>query len=601
MKRQLFIIGLLTVLLFIPLAAWAALVGKITNLEGRMDITPPGKVAVTAKIGDPVSVGDIIRTKSKSKCEITFSDGNVIRLAEETRLRISEYMLKDRQQYSTFNLFRGKVRSIVKKLEEQRDVNDFLKYEIFTTTFAVGVRGTDFIAFYQAGVSGATFAEGTGYGYSINRPQEIREITAGQTMIVTSPDIPPFVRPATTDEIGKHMKDTTPSEKPKGEGEKGKEDTKPKAAPATAEAKTDVGTTDPTLSQISPATPKAKTDVGTTDPTLSQTLSAATAISVISAPPPPTIALSDITYENIRNSDGSLKNPYPTNYESRQTFYQSVPGTSIYVGTDHQELYFTGSGSSWTSNLKVTFGGIIINLPANTFDNAVKIDYYVNGNLTRTHYVFSPFIVTNDGTMQATTAGASVNWVNATTGVFGLAWTGAFDPISKVWQMVGIGGGMDTGTFLNMAATTDGQTALSKLNIPSIQVGQADFTGSAGSAGNSISYNVTGMKFFSYSTGGAPRLWATGSITGSYDVSSSPSGLPLSVNLKGGNYINASGLSATATDQLWDTTNHKWGGAIIGTGTVNSNLINFRGGAAGTLSGGPTGKFSGTGSGIATP
>ncbi|MCX7635502.1 MAG: hypothetical protein N2Z74_07140, partial [Syntrophales bacterium] len=55
------------VLLVMPLAAIAAPVGKITSIEGNVDITRAGQAAVRASVGDPVNQGDILRAKSKSK------------------------------------------------------------------------------------------------------------------------------------------------------------------------------------------------------------------------------------------------------------------------------------------------------------------------------------------------------------------------------------------------------------------------------------------------------------------------------------------------------------------------------------------------------
>jgi len=80
------------------LVAFAAIVqaapaGKVTNLEGRADLTMPGKPARALSIGDAVSVGDIIRTKSGSKLEVTWIDGGIIRLSENSRLKVTEYTL----------------------------------------------------------------------------------------------------------------------------------------------------------------------------------------------------------------------------------------------------------------------------------------------------------------------------------------------------------------------------------------------------------------------------------------------------------------------------------------------------------------------------
>jgi len=144
------------------------------------------------------------------------TDGNVIRLAEITRLRITEYMVGAGQQRAAMNLFRGKVQSVVKAIGVVRGS----RYEVQTPTAVVGVRGTNFFAFHQAGVTGAIFKEGTGYGYSLNRPQEVVTINPGQAMVVVDPNRPPAVRSATPQELDAHTRDTVPSERPKEEGKK---------------------------------------------------------------------------------------------------------------------------------------------------------------------------------------------------------------------------------------------------------------------------------------------------------------------------------------------------------------------------------------------
>src|SRR3990172_1959440 len=116
MKRKSIIISLLALLLIFPTLAQAAPVGKFTSVEGNVDVTAPGKEAVPANLGDPLNVGDIIRTKSKSKCEVAFIDGSILRLAESTRLRVSEFTLEKERRNSIFNLFRGKIQNIVKAL-----------------------------------------------------------------------------------------------------------------------------------------------------------------------------------------------------------------------------------------------------------------------------------------------------------------------------------------------------------------------------------------------------------------------------------------------------------------------------------------------------
>lgn len=204
-KLNLIHVFVLAILLFLPLTSPAAPLGKITQIEGSVDITRTGQAAVTAVVGDPVNQGDILRAKSKSKAEVTFNDGNILRLAEGTRVRITQYDNRENQK-SYLDLFRGKTQSVIKTLQKGS------AFEIHTPTAVAGVRGTTIISFFIKGVSGALFKDGGGYGYNRKMPGDVKAIAPGQAMIVTGPDQPPIVKPATSDEIQKHLLDTTPAQ-----------------------------------------------------------------------------------------------------------------------------------------------------------------------------------------------------------------------------------------------------------------------------------------------------------------------------------------------------------------------------------------------------
>lgn len=206
----------------------AAPAGKATNIDGRVDITPPGQSAKALAIGDTVNVGDVVRTKSASKCEITWADGSIARLAENSRLKVTEFMLTKENRSVSFNLFRGKMHNIVSSITSLFGAKGSSKYEVHTPTSVCGVRGTKFFVYHHEGVSGALFTEGKGYGYSKGRPDAVKSITPGRMMIVTSANKPPRLRDASQGEVNKFLTDTTLSEKKKDskkDGEdKGKND-----------------------------------------------------------------------------------------------------------------------------------------------------------------------------------------------------------------------------------------------------------------------------------------------------------------------------------------------------------------------------------------
>ncbi len=192
-KQMAIIIGLLT--LFIPATGFCEPVGKVTSVEGRVDVTRSGKPAESVESGTDLHVGDIIRTKSKSRASVQFADGSTLRIAQETRLEITEFLAGKKQTKGILNLFRGKIFSAVKKTGRLFGKARKNRFEVRTPTAVVGVRGTEFITYHQQDISGAVFKEGSGYCYSRNLPDAIRFIQAGQAMTVASAYRPPAIRP----------------------------------------------------------------------------------------------------------------------------------------------------------------------------------------------------------------------------------------------------------------------------------------------------------------------------------------------------------------------------------------------------------------------
>jgi len=186
------------------------------------------------------------------------------------------------------------------------------------------------------------------------------------------------------------------------------------------------------------------------------------------------------------------------------------------------------------------------------------------------------------------------------------------------FQMVAMGPWIETGKFLDMVNTNP--TALTNLNIPCVNVGTANITGSAGDTGswtsNALAISMDDVKFFSYSSGNAPKIWATGSVGGQFG--GNPVDLVGGVALKIGTET-----VATFTAKQWtNADNGKWLGQINGNGANSFNLTapvapanpldRFagnvkidRGAAAGSVNttwvSGTAGAFSGTAAGVAKP
>ena len=206
---------ILCLLMIFAAVAVAAPAGKVTNLEGRADLTMPDKPAKALFIGDTVSVGDIIRTKSASKLEVTWIDGSIARLSENSRLKVTEFTVGTKKRSTILSLFRGKVQNIVTGTTKLFGAQDGSKYEVHTPTSVCGVRGTTFFNYYENGVSGALFTEGNGYMYSKGQPGAVKPIAPGLLMLVTNANKPPMAKPAKPGDATKLYNATNPSEKKK--------------------------------------------------------------------------------------------------------------------------------------------------------------------------------------------------------------------------------------------------------------------------------------------------------------------------------------------------------------------------------------------------
>ncbi len=146
MKFKVFLAAVMVVMVLVvasPSGASAEVVGRLTQVDGRVDLLKGGKLPATPlKLGDNVESGDVLRSKSLSKAQVTFIDNSVITLSPESRLAIDDYQFEPAKQKrnAVFTLFQGLAHVVVNKLYKV-DEPDFV---IKTQTAITGVRGTDF-------------------------------------------------------------------------------------------------------------------------------------------------------------------------------------------------------------------------------------------------------------------------------------------------------------------------------------------------------------------------------------------------------------------------------------------------------------------------
>lgn len=603
-------------MLFSPNPLFAQVVGELTQVSGRVDVTSPGGNAIVASTGDSISQQDIVRTKSDGRAEITFTDGSIVRVAPGSRIGISEYRIGDEgRSQGRLSLFRGKVRSLVSGVGGflgRRDRGDF---EVNTPTMVSGVRGTDFFVYYQRGISGAIFKEGEGYGYNVNYPDQQKKISAGEAMLVYSARSLPTLRPVAPFEIGLHVESTRPSA-PKEEEEGG-------GLPPGEQGPGDPG-------QGGIPDPRRGPDAGERGPMARGP--GGPRMNIFDMGPPREIreTMREFSYTiDIESFDAEEGTFYTIGVDAAGRAGIRIPGVgliplstgtglsesdikdqqksfwSLYVGDTagiFSSLAGSGgqiflspmvrevnrlSGESWTLE-NLYYSGTYVPFKENTFDDwSLLLDYEEK---EMRQFVAIQGSKWSQGAVAGNETSAWVNWQDCITGVGGGDLSGAYSPANNAWQATGRRVSMRTENFLEMASTRPDD--LAKLNIPAIEVGRAALTGS----GNHLTVHLPEVAFFAYSTAAPPRLWAAGEVAGAFtDTPQIGTPVPLS----------GDGLQADFVLQSWGA--EKWNASIDnGTGTLSridgtpNRAIRFQGAGAGDIDAGAK-TFSGTGAGIVIP
>jgi hypothetical protein len=142
--RQVLISGWVTLALMVIFSTFAGaeVVGRVTQLEGRVDLLKGGKLpAVALKVNDTVEPGDVVRTKSLSKAQITFIDESLLTLSQEARIAIEAFKFEPVQgkRHAVLEIFQGLALAVVNKILKAEEPDFIIK----TQTAVVGVRGTE--------------------------------------------------------------------------------------------------------------------------------------------------------------------------------------------------------------------------------------------------------------------------------------------------------------------------------------------------------------------------------------------------------------------------------------------------------------------------
>ena len=185
--------------------AFAGEIGKVTAIEGKVDILQPGQSeARPVEEGAALSVGDIIRTKSASKVEITFADNTVVKIAEKTRIEIKDYQLdaQGKRIAAVLNIERGKIRAIVSKSAAK---DNFI---VNTPNASGSVKGTDLYVIYQKSSTAVVVLDGKVSVANSSLPDKSIEIASGDTTVISSDQPPTATRSLLAMEKKSHEADT---------------------------------------------------------------------------------------------------------------------------------------------------------------------------------------------------------------------------------------------------------------------------------------------------------------------------------------------------------------------------------------------------------
>ncbi|MBE9536450.1 MAG: FecR domain-containing protein [Proteobacteria bacterium] len=128
----------------LPEFSMAEVVAKLTFMRGDVDVLKLGaERAILLNLGDGLNTGDILRTKSKSRAQLTFTDGTKLNIAQKSRIEIKAFDIDTARNKRTVLLrsFRGKFRAIV----PEEFAGEGSRFEVETPTAVAIVRGTDWL------------------------------------------------------------------------------------------------------------------------------------------------------------------------------------------------------------------------------------------------------------------------------------------------------------------------------------------------------------------------------------------------------------------------------------------------------------------------
>ena len=159
-------------------------IGIVTAVKGEVIVVSAGKSEGVEK-GTNVFLGDRFEIKEASGAKILFNDDTLISLGENTNFDITEFVYTPKERKSYSNIFKGKLKGIVQKLEG-RDSN----VEFATPNAVAGIKGTT--EYIDADTSEIGVEDGESF---ITRKDRAWEITLENGLYINTLEREPIPKP----------------------------------------------------------------------------------------------------------------------------------------------------------------------------------------------------------------------------------------------------------------------------------------------------------------------------------------------------------------------------------------------------------------------
>jgi len=166
-------------------------VGRVVWVKGVLKATMANQEVRTLKKASIIYLHDTLTTDDKSEAEIGFTDNSLMTFRPSSTLFINEYEYKPKAKNSVgkyiLNLIQGGFRTITGMVAKQNPNN----YSVNTPVATIGVRGTEYQAYYKNGRLGVGWYKGTPCVRTIKKPKEICLSKDLQYVEVPEPDSAP--------------------------------------------------------------------------------------------------------------------------------------------------------------------------------------------------------------------------------------------------------------------------------------------------------------------------------------------------------------------------------------------------------------------------